>query len=64
MIAPSLAAVALIVALGYLLMNMSDLTGLTTAQNFLLAVPLLLAFAFGMGRGMRVREHSVEELSA
>jgi len=45
-------------------MNMSDLTGLTTAQNFLLAVPLLLAFAFGVGRGMRVREHSVEELSA
>ncbi|KPH20653.1 MULTISPECIES: APC family permease [Rhodococcus] len=64
LIAPSLAAVALIVALGYLLMNMSDLTGLTTAQNFLLAAPLLLAFAFGVVRGMRVREHSVEELSA
>ncbi|MGW6656120.1 APC family permease [Rhodococcus sp. NPDC055024] len=64
LIAPSLAAVALAVALGYLLVNLSDMTGLTNAQNVLLTVPLLVAFAFGVVRGLMIRSNSIEEFSA
>ncbi|MFE4499553.1 APC family permease [Rhodococcus sp. NPDC056743] len=64
LIAPSLAVMALIVALGYISVNLSDMTGLTTAQNVLLIVPLLVAFAFGVFRGMQIRGSSIEEFSA
>ncbi|MBT2264166.1 APC family permease [Rhodococcus erythropolis] len=64
LIAPASAAVALAVALGYLMMNLSDMTGLTNAQNLLLSVPLVVAFVVGVIRGLMLRGQSVPEVSA
>ncbi|WP_314674608.1 APC family permease [uncultured Rhodococcus sp.] len=63
LIAPSLAAVALVVALGFLQVNMGTVTGLTTARNLLFVVPLVAAFAVGVVRSLWVRNHSIEVLS-
>ena len=63
LIAPSLAAVSLVVALGFLQVNMGTVTGLTTARNLLFVVPLVAAFAVGVVRSLWVRNHSIEVLS-
>ncbi|MFD6511873.1 APC family permease [Rhodococcus sp. NPDC060176] len=64
LIAPSLATVALVVALGFLQVNMGTMTGLTTAQNLLFVVPLVIAFVVGVLRSLWLRSHSIEVVSA